>query len=519
MTHTILWVDDEIEHLRPHIQVLHSRGYLVETATTGEDALALVQERKYDLIFLDEMMIGMSGLETLRQLKKLDPHRPVIMVTKNEQESLMDEAIGRSIDDYLTKPVSPSQILAVCKKILDARSLQQQRVAREYLRDFAQLDELINTADTWDKWVDLYGSLVQWSMELDLHPDVGLNRTISDQWKQANRVFARFIEEWYPAWLTDRPKEGHPLLSPHILDRYVVPLLQRGERVAFIVVDCLRLDQWLAIEPLIRPMYTAVTEYYCSLLPTATAYARNALFAGLYPADIERYYPQWAPKESESESSQNAHEPDLLAEFLRRRGIELNGAFEYIKIYETEFGRRVENDIRRIVQNKLTAFVFSALDMMAHTRSDVAILKEIAPDEAAYRSLTRSWFQHSSLGGILRGLASSDTTVILTTDHGAIRCMRPSQVIGDRQTSTCLRYKVGRNVKADAKQAILVSDPSRYRLPKHSSIENLVLAKEDYYFVYPTDYHHYANKYRDSFQHGGVSLEEMILPVVILSPK
>lgn len=519
MKRSILWVDDEIELLQPHLQVLENRGYHVDIATCGEDAIAMAKERWYDLIFLDEMMVGMSGLETLQQLKRLDPHRPVVMVTKNEQESLMNEAIGRNIDDYLTKPVSPSQILAACKKFLDARSLQEQHLAREYLRDFAQLEEMMNHAHQWQQWVELYRALVQWSIELDAHPEVGLDQTLADQWRQANRLFARYIEQQYPRWLTDRPKDENPILSPHIVDKFVIPLLQRQKRTVFVIVDCLRLDQWMVIEPLVREFYTQETNFYCSVLPTATLYARNSLFAGLYPADIERYYPQWAPEEGGSESSQNSHEPDLMRELLRRRGVQLDGKFEYIKIYETEFGKRIEGEVSRLAQNQLTAIVVSALDMMAHSRSDTAILKEIAPDEAAYRSLTRSWFQHSSLWGILRGLAAHDVTVVLTTDHGAIRCLRPAQVIGDRETSTCLRYKVGRNVKADTKSAIIVRDPAQYRLPRHSSVENLVLAKEDYYFVYPSDYHHFANKYRDSFQHGGVSLEEMILPVVILNPK
>ncbi|GBD05431.1 Alginate biosynthesis transcriptional regulatory protein AlgB [bacterium HR20] len=517
--HRILWVDDEIELLEPHVQILRSRGYHVETATSGEDALALVEQKQFDLVFLDEMMLGMSGLETLQLLKRLDPYRPVVMVTKNEQESLMDEAIGRSIDDYLTKPISPSQVLAVCKKYLDARLLQQQRVTREYLRDFAQLEASIAQAERWEEWVEIYRGLVQWSLELDVHPDVGLDQTLAEQWRQANRLFARFIEGNYPRWLTDRPKEGNPLVSPHIADRFVLPLLRQQRRVVFVVVDCLRLDQWMVIESLVRQYYTTELHHYCSILPTATIYARNALFAGLFPADIERYYPQWAPEEGESETSQNAHEPDLLQELLRRRGIQLQGKFEYIKIYETEFGKRIESDAQRLVQNALTAIVVSALDIMAHSRSDTAILKEIAPDEAAYRSLTYSWFQHSSLWGILRALASHDVTVVLTTDHGAVRCLRAAQVVGDRQTSTCLRYKIGRNVRADAKSTITITELERYRLPRHSPVENLVLAKEDYYLVYPTDFHHYAAKYRDSFQHGGISLEEMILPIVILSPK
>ncbi|MCS7000550.1 MAG: bifunctional response regulator/alkaline phosphatase family protein [Bacteroidota bacterium] len=519
MKKVILWVDDEIDLLQPHIRILESRGYSVITTTSGEDAIALARKEWFDLVLLDEMMVGMSGLETLQQLKRIDPNRPVVMVTKNEQESLMDQAIGRSIDDYLTKPISPSQILAICKKYLDARTLQQQHITKEYLHDFAQLDYLMSNAHTWVEWVEVYRSLVQWSIELDAHPDVGLSTTLSDQWKQANRLFARYIERVYPSWLSDRPKEGNPILSPHIVDSFLIPRIKQKHPVAFVVVDCLRLDQWMVIEPLVREYFTIEQEYYCSILPTATLYARNSLFAGLYPADIERYYPHWAPKEGQGEYSQNAHEQDLLQELLRRRGVELQGKFEYLKIYETEFGKRIESEVARLAQNHLTAIVISALDLMAHSRSDTPILREIAPDEAAYRSLTRSWFQHSSLWGILRGFATAKVEVILTTDHGAIRCLRPSQVIGDRETSTCLRYKIGKNVRADSKASVIVNDPTKYRLPKHSTTENLVLAKEDYYFVYPSDYHFYAAKYRDSFQHGGISLEEMILPVVILNPK
>lgn len=519
-TKSILWVDDEIDLLRPHIILLQQRGYSVSTATNGEDAVELARSNNYGLVFLDESMVGMSGLDTLLQLKAQDASRPVVMVTKNEQESIMEEAIGRKIDDYLTKPVNPAQILAACKKFLEAKKIAEQKITQDYFQGFNEITRRLFDRMEWSDWLEIYQKLVNWSIELDAHPELGFAQTLRDQWRECNQQFSKFVEENYRDWLTDKPQQGNPLLSPHIMDEYVVPSVKKAKHTIFFVIDCMRLDQWLVMEEFIRPLFNVTKSYYSSILPTATPYARNAIFSGLFPMDIAKHYPQWAPNEMQDEHSQNAHEKDLLNALLKRRSLQLRNEMQYIKIIDTDFGKKIENDIHRIAKNHLTAIVVNAVDMIAHSRSDYAILKEIAPDESAYRTLTRSWFQHSSFYGMLRTLAGmKDVNIIITTDHGSVRCMHGVKAFGDRDTTTCLRYKMGRNVKTEERNAIIVKNPEDYRLARDTVTSNMIIAKEDFFFVYPTDYHHYLNKYRDSFQHGGISLEEMILPVVILEAK
>jgi DNA-binding response OmpR family regulator len=519
---SILWVDDEIDILRPHIILLEQRGYKVDTATNGEDAIEMAGKKRYDLVFLDESMVGMSGLDTLSVLKDIDKSTPVVMVTKNEQESLMEEAIGRKIDDYLTKPVNPTQILAACKKFLESQRIAEQKITQSFHQDYSQLTRKLMDRMEWSDWLDVYLKLVERSIELDQHPDVGLEQSLRGQWKECNAEFSKFIENEYPDWLTDKRSEGGPLLSPHIADQFLMPKLANGRPTFFIVVDCMRLDQWLMMEEFIRPMFSVQRDYYCSILPTATPYARNSIFAGLYPTDINKHYPQYTIDErGTDEHTLNRHEKELLQLLLQRRRVQLKNDLTYIKIIDTDFGKRIEADILRHAKNHLTAIVINAVDMIAHSRSDYPILKEIAPDESAYRSLTRSWFQHSSFYGILRALSTvKDVQIVITTDHGSVRCMRGSKVIGDRETTTNLRYKIGRNVQADSRDAMIVRDPQSMRIPTGpGSSTSVVIAKEDHYFVYPTDYNRYLAKYKDSFQHGGISLEEMILPVVTLEPR
>lgn len=519
----ILWVDDEISLLKPHIILLEQRGYAVETATNGEDAIELAQQQRFDLIFLDETMVGISGLETLSVLKDIDRSVPVVMVTKNEQESVMEEAIGRKIDDYLTKPVNPTQILAACKKFLETQRITEARITENFHRDYSSISRRLMDRMSWSEWLDVYLKLVDSSLELDQHQDVGLEQSLRDQYRECNQAFSKFIENEYPNWLTDRDKrtEDMPLLSPHILDKYLVPKLENGRPTFFMVIDCMRLDQWRVMEEFIRPLFAIQQEYYCSILPTATPYARNSIFAGLYPTDINKHYPQFTIDErGKDEHTLNRFEKELLNMFLQRRRVKLKSDLQYIKIIDTEFGKRIEADIMRYAKSHLTAIVINAVDMIAHSRSDFPILKEIAPDEAAYRSLTSSWFQHSSFYGILKTLSSvPNVQIIITTDHGSIRCMRGLKVIGDRETTTNLRYKIGRNVKTDENDAMIIRDTEAMKIPAGGVATTCVIAKEDRYFVYPTDYHHYLTKYRDSFQHGGISMEEMILPVIVLEPR
>ncbi len=516
----ILWIDDEIDLLRPHIILLEKSGYNVETATNGEDGIELVRQKHFDLIFLDESMVGLSGLDILPVLKEIDVSTPVIMATKNEAESVMDEAIGSKIDDYLTKPLNPAQILAACKKFLDSRRIRSDKLTQDYLQGFNEISRRLFDPLDWEDWVDIYNKLVNWSMELDRNPDLGFEQTLRDQWRECNAEFSKFIERNYKRWMKNPSADDTPVLSPDIIKEYLLPLLKNGKPTVFFVVDCMRVDQWLVMEEQLRQYFYFKKDYYAGILPTATPFARNAIFAGLFPIDIKKYYPQyWANEINTEDHKANAYEEQLLNEHIKRRRIKLKTSINYIKIHETEFGKKIERDILNIAKSHLSAIVINAVDMIAHSRSDFAILKEIAPDEAAYRSLTASWFQHSSFFGMLKALAEQDVNILITTDHGSIRCMRGVKVMGDKDTSTNLRYKFGRNVKAEQRYAMQVKDPTELNLPHHGMTVNNIIAKEDYYFVYPTDYHEYLQKYRDSFQHGGISLEEMIIPVIQLERK
>jgi CheY-like chemotaxis protein len=514
----ILWVDDEIDLLKPHVRLLEEKGYQTDTATNGDDALEMVRDKGYDLVFLDEMMPGMGGLETLSKLKDVDPNLPIVMVTKNEAESLMEEAIGSKISDYLTKPVNPSQILMACKKFLEARKITSEHVSRDYTEEFRQISlALMNPLD-FNQWWELYTKLTEWDMELDAHPELGLRQTLLDQKRECNAEFGRFVERNYRDWTEQ--EANRPVLSTEVLEKWVFPELEKPGPVFLFVIDCLRLDQWLVMESLMADYFSIRKSFHYGILPTATPYARNAIFSGLFPIDLEKRFPEIWQAGDDDENSRNRHEHQLLEKLLERKHIQLKPEPKYVKILDTDFGRQVENNILSYTKTKLTAVVVNFVDMLAHGRSDSPLLKEIAPDEAAYRSLTRSWFLHSSLFGMFKALSKQENvTIVVTTDHGSVRCLRGAKVIGDREASTNLRYKFGRNLRVDQRQAVFVKYPADFKLPRASVTTNYILAKEDYYFVYPTDYHKYLSQYRDSFQHGGISMEEMMLPVIILEPK
>jgi DNA-binding response OmpR family regulator len=517
----ILWVDDEIELLRSHFLFLEEKGYLVHPVTNADDAISLVRQEHFDLVLLDEMMPGKDGLTALAEIKEINPSLPVVMVTKNEEERLMEEAIGSRIDDYLTKPVNPSQILSTCKKILDARKITGARVSRDYIAEFNQIATELLSPLTWQNWIDLYLRLAEWEIELDRHPDLGLRQMLAEQKRECNAEFGKYIEKNYAGWVNQEltRQDETPLLSPDLVRHFVLPPIGQNRRVVFLVIDNLRLDQWLTIEPLLRERFAISKEYYFSILPTATPYARNAIFAGKFPLDIEQQHPDLWEKDKDDETSLNRYERQLLDAQLAECHVNLKPEPKYIKILEVNEARAVEKQIGSYAELPLLALVVNFVDILAHSRSDSEVLREITPDESAYRSLTKSWFEHSPLYRMLNELAIRGNTVILTSDHGSIRGMRGAKVIGDRETSTNLRYKYGRSLKADPKQAIIVKDPAEYRLPAAGINTNYLFAKEDFYFVYPTNYHYYLNYYRDSLQHGGVSMEEMILPVVRLEPR
>jgi CheY-like chemotaxis protein len=517
----ILWIDDEIELLRSHIIFLSEKGYEVDTVTNGIDAVSLVKENNYDLIFLDEMMPGMGGLETLGQIKNLYPAIPIVMITKSEEETLMDEAIGGKISDYLTKPVNPSQVLLVCKKILEGKKISGQYAAKDYLVDFNEISQALMSDLNFTDWINIYIKLVNWSIELDQHIDIGLEQSLLEQFKETNKEFSKFVERNYRDWIANTSTKDVPILTPQIADKYVLNHLKDDSKsVFFFVLDCMRLDQWLIIEKQISNLFKIEKDYYYSILPTATPYARNALFAGLFPSDIEKHYPDLWVSGSDDENSMNKYEKELLQNLLDRRRIKLKNDLKYIKIIDPEVGRHFEQNIHSYQNTHLTAVVVNFLDMIAHGRSDSDILKEIAPDESAYRSLTNSWFTHSSLLNTLKSLAKmKDVKIIITTDHGSIRSLRGAKVLGDREASTNLRFKYGRNLKVDDKHAVFVKNSLEYKLPKRGVTINYIIAKEDYYFVYPTDYHKFLTHYKDTFQHGGISMEEMILPIITMEPK
>ncbi len=517
----ILWVDDEIELLRSHIIFLNEKGYEVATVTNGEDAVDEVKNKQFDLIFLDEMMAGIGGLETLAQIKEINPNIPVVMITKSEAESLMHDAIGSKISDYLIKPVLPSQVLMVCKKILESKKISGEYVAKDYLSDFTEISRQLLLEPDFDEWIEIYLKLTNWDMELDEHPEVGLRQTLTEQKKECNQEFSKFVEKNYKGWIDSTPSEDVPQLTTQITEKYVFPHLSKSAGpIFYFVIDCLRLDQWLVMEKHLKDLFNIQKDYYYSILPTATPYSRNSLFAGLYPSEIEKYYPDLWGTMSDDESSMNKYEKDLLQNLLNRKKISLNNELKYVKIIDPEVGRSFEQNVLSHRKTHFMAVVVNFLDMIAHGRSDSQILKEIAPDEAAYRSLTNSWFQHSSLLNTFRAIATiPNAKVVVTTDHGSIRTLRGAKVLGDKEASPNLRFKFGRNLKVDEKHAIFIKNPLDYKLPKRGLTINYIISKEDFYFVYPTDYHKYLSYYKDSFQHGGISMEEMILPVITMESK
>ncbi len=515
MSAKILWADDEIERLKPHILFLENKGFTLKPVTNGEDAITLVQKESFDLIFLDEQMPGMDGLTTLSKIKQLNPQIPVVMITKSEEEMIMEDAIGFKIADYLIKPVNPNQILLTIKRILDQKRLTNEKSAQNYLQSFQSISAQIDSRPDWSEWISIYTQLTSWELELE-KGDEGLLQILNDQVQQANTEFGKFIDSEYQYWL-DKNLDERPLLSPDIIKEYVHPHLDEAESTFLIIIDCMRYDQWLVFEKLLSDYYTIETDFYYSILPTATPYSRNAIFAGLYPLDIEKHYPQYWKHAEGDESSLNQDEPELLSEQFKRLGHNFTPRYE--KVLHKDEGKRISDRISNYMQSPFNAFVFNFVDTLVHSRSDSEVLKEIAPDVPAFRSLAKTWFQHSNLLQIFKELSTKDVRIVVTTDHGSVRALRDTKVLGDRNTSTSLRYKFGRHLKVDKNAAIIVDNPSDYKLPKTNASTNYIFAKEDYYFVYPTNYHKFQNKYKDTFQHGGASMEEMILPVSVLKPK
>jgi CheY-like chemotaxis protein len=514
MPNRILWADDEIDQLKPHIIFLENKGFEITAVTNGEDAISLIRERLFDLIFLDEQMPGMDGLATLNKIKTIQPALPVVMITKSEEESIMEEAIGGKISDYLIKPVNPNQILLTTKRILERKRIRSEKFAQSYLRDFNKISDQIRPDTTWKEWIEIYQQLIRWDIDLE-GGDESLRQVLQDQFKEASRSFGRFIEDNYQPWLSMQTPD-RPALSVDIVKEYVLPHLNNKQTTLLFVIDCMRYDQWMLFEDMLTEFYTIDTDFYYSILPTATPYSRNAIFSGLYPLEIANNYPDlW--NMDDDEHSLNEHEEELLGKQLERENVKVN--FQYEKILNADFGQRVAGNIANYLQSPLSAFVYNFVDTLVHSRSDSKVLKEIAPDVPAFRSLTKAWFQHSSLYDVLKILAEKEVVIVVTSDHGAVRALSDTKVYGDRNTSTSLRYKYGRNLQAESEAALIIDKPAAYNLPSPGLVNHYLIAKEDYYFVYPTNYHEFQKRYSDSFLHGGASMEEMILPIATLRPK
>ncbi|HEU4724323.1 MAG TPA: bifunctional response regulator/alkaline phosphatase family protein [Candidatus Eisenbacteria bacterium] len=516
----ILWADDEIELLRAHILFLEEKGYRVTPVSNGEDALASTLREKFDAVLLDESMPGKGGLETLESIKEHDPGLPVILVTKNEAESLMDEAIGRRISDYLLKPVRPMQIFLALKRLLDGDRLHETRLARDYVAELARARAEAGPAPDWRRWIEIHSRSAQWDVELDAAGDAGLRQAHADQRREMNVEFCQYVEANYESWTrAGADAAERPPLSVDVVERWVAPHLKAGKRVTLVVIDCMRLDQWLTVEPILRPYFDIALDHQISILPTATPYSRNAIFSGLFPDEIQKQFPEFWQEISADERSKNRFERQLLEKLLERLSISVAPGLKYLKVSNVEEASHVRRNVVTFQNIPLVAMVFNFLDMLTHGRSESDLLKELAPDESAFRSVMRSWFNHSALFDALKWLSKQDGVVIVTTDHGAVLSRRSSLVYGNRETSTNLRFKYGVNLGCDARAAVHVKDPTRFRLPADALNKHYIVAKEDFYFIYPTKFHEYENRYRGSFQHGGISLDEMILPVATLTPR
>lgn len=509
----LLWVDDEIEHLKAHIFFLNEKGFKVDTATNGKDALALLADNDYSLVFLDENMPGLSGLETLTRIKELRPHLPVIMVTKSEEEDLMDQAIGSKISDYLIKPVNPNQVLLSIKRTLERESLVSKKATTDYRSAFSKIGMRLNDKLSCEEWADIYKQLVYWELEL-YGADSSMNEVLLMQKNEANNLFSRFVKRHYADWL--QGEEG-PLMSHQLMKNRVLPLLKEDRQVVMVVIDNFRYDQWEVIRRELGTLFTVKNdELYYSILPTATQYARNAIFAGLLPLNIEKMYPHLWSDEDE-EGSKNQFEEELLGTFFTRMREPVKAMYE--KVNDTESGKKLLDNFARFRDFHLSVVVYNFVDILSHARTEMKMIRELIADEAAYRSLTLSWFQHSPLFDLLRRLAQEKVTVIITTDHGTIRVQNPLKVVGDRNVNTNLRFKQGKNLAYDAKSVYEVKQPEKIFLPRPNVSTSYIFATGDDFFAYPNNYNYYVSYYKDTFQHGGISMEEMMVPFVVLEPK
>jgi len=511
----IIWADDEIDQLKPHIISLEEKGYQVKAVSNGWDAINSLKLDSFDLILMDHFMPGIDGIEAVRQIKGFKPELPVIMITKSEEEWLMDEAISEQVREYLIKPVNPTQIFSACKRVLEKNQIIADRTTGDYLKEFRIIDEKIQTELNVDEWWELYNKLITWQLAFDTQHKAELQNILIEQLESCNREFVRFIENNYIQWMKS---DKRPTLSPDIIPKFCIPKLRSKERVCLIVIDCLRHDQLMAIMPEISRYFEVETDFVVSILPSATPFARNAIFSGLFPDRLLTKYPQQRKLLENHEKYQNQFEQDYLTDLLKRFNLsQLNTHFQ--KLWTVERGLKFSNRFSDIMNNDFIAIVINFVDNLAHQRSESEVLKEMVPNETGYRQAVRNWFKNSWFFTCLKQLADSEFQVIITSDHGSIRVQKGALVSADRNTSLGVRYKYGRNLNCNDKNALIIDQPSLYRLPLMGPQSSYLIAKNDAYFLYPNQLHQYQSMLKDSFQHGGISMEEMLVPVATLTGK
>ncbi|MFQ6604516.1 MAG: response regulator [Fidelibacterota bacterium] len=511
----ILWVDDEINHLKPHIIFLEKKGYHVTTTTNGRDAVELVQSHSFDLILMDQFMPGIDGLETLERIKELNDAIPIILITKSEEEWLMDEAITKKIDEFLVKPVRPTQIFIAAKKILEANRIREDHATAGYLKDFQDIDARLGQHLDHAEWWDIYTRLVRWQLAFDEHRETGLGSILAEQIQSSNRQFIQYVRKEYCYWLTT---QDGPLTTVNIIPEYVIPRMEDNTKTCFIVIDSMRLDHLYAIMPELQKYFTLRIDPAVAILPSATPFSRNAIFSGLYPDELLVKYPQQRAAMESHASSLNQYENLFLEDLLKRHG-QGGKSIHYHKIWQVDEGRKFSQRISEYLKVDLLAIVINFVDILAHKRSESDVLKEMLPDESGYRSAVKTWFENSWFLDVLKRLSQSNYNVILTSDHGSVRVNRGIPVGADRDTSSGIRYKYGFNVNCSDRNSLVIKKPQEYRLPEFGPQTSYLIATDDVFFVYPTQQHKFESLYKGSFQHGGISLEEMFIPVATLRPK